>query len=328
MAEELISIIVPIYNIAEFLPKCIASIINQTYKNIEIILIDDGSTDDSGRICDEYQKKDARIIVKHEKNGGVSSARNRGLEIARGDYIGFIDGDDWAAPDMYEKLYQNIKGTGAELAFGTTCRVSKEPKTGNVIQVLEGRQILDAYINPKYFPHIEKAVCDKLFRRELIGETRFWEGKRSEDAHFTMVIMSKCTKCIFVQEACYYYLDKREGNFTTTIRYESYIADKVPILLEQLDILKSVGREDLANRQEAIFYSEIIRFYVLLSRNKGKPGNSDKILNYLKAFLCSDKNKVRRIYKEQHADWKYVCKTEIFMLMPGLYARCMKKRVR
>ena len=102
----LISIIVPIYNVELYLEKCIESIINQTYKNLEIILVDDGSTDSCGKICDEYAKKDNRIKVIHKINGGLSDARNKGMEIAKGKYIGFVDGDDYVASDMYETLYK------------------------------------------------------------------------------------------------------------------------------------------------------------------------------------------------------------------------------
>ena len=114
--KELISIIVPVYNVEQYLDDCLISIINQTYKNIEIILIDDGSTDKSGKICDEYAKKDSRIIVIHKENGGVSSARNAGLRIAKGAYIGFVDPDDWIAEDMYEVLYSNAKKYDADVS--------------------------------------------------------------------------------------------------------------------------------------------------------------------------------------------------------------------
>ena len=113
--NELISIIVPVYNVEQFLARCIDSIRAQTYRNIEILLIDDGSTDNSGRVCDEYAKQDGRIKVYHKPNGGVSSARNYGLDRATGKYIGFVDSDDFIAPDMYEYLIQLIKDTNAEI---------------------------------------------------------------------------------------------------------------------------------------------------------------------------------------------------------------------
>lgn len=109
MKDDLISVIVPVYNVEKYLHKCINSILNQTYKNLEIILIDDGSTDNSGKICDEYALKDNRIKVIHKENGGLSSARNAGLDICSGDYIGFVDSDDYIAEDMYEYLYVNLK---------------------------------------------------------------------------------------------------------------------------------------------------------------------------------------------------------------------------
>ena len=100
--DELISVILPVYNVQQYLEKCIESVVNQTYKNLEIILIDDGSTDMSGKICDEFAEKDGRIKVIHSKNGGVSAARNIGLDIATGEYIGFVDSDDWIESQMYE----------------------------------------------------------------------------------------------------------------------------------------------------------------------------------------------------------------------------------
>ena len=106
--NKLISIIIPVYNVEKYLEDCLNSVVNQTYKNLEIILIDDGSTDNSGKICDLYAKKDNRIVVIHKENAGVSSARNVGLKIAKGLYIGFVDPDDYIAEDMYEILYQNI----------------------------------------------------------------------------------------------------------------------------------------------------------------------------------------------------------------------------
>ena len=104
MSKPLISVIVPVYNVEQYLPKCIDSILAQTYENLEIILVEDGTKDSSGVICDEYAAKDARIRVIHKENGGLSSARNAGMEIARGEYFGFVDSDDWIEPEMYENL--------------------------------------------------------------------------------------------------------------------------------------------------------------------------------------------------------------------------------
>ena len=113
---SLISVIVPIYNVEKYLDRCVDSIINQTYKNLEIILVDDGSPDNCLAICDSWAEKDRRIKVIHKENGGVSSARNSALDIASGDYIGFVDSDDWIEPDMYEILIKNAKKYDADIS--------------------------------------------------------------------------------------------------------------------------------------------------------------------------------------------------------------------
>ena len=131
MAEPLISVIIPVYNVEKYLEKCINSVIGQTYKNIEIIIVDDGSTDKSGLICDFFAGKDTRIVVIHKVNGGLSSARNAGLDIAKGDYIGFVDSDDWIEPDMYECLLCNMLKENADKYCGkglaTVCKLVDIP---------------------------------------------------------------------------------------------------------------------------------------------------------------------------------------------------------
>ena len=112
----MISVIVPIYNVEKYVNKCVGSIVNQTYTNLEIILVDDGSPDRCPEICDEWAKKDSRIKVIHKKNGGLSDARNAGMKIASGDYIAFVDSDDWIAPEMYERLLMAIKNDNSDIA--------------------------------------------------------------------------------------------------------------------------------------------------------------------------------------------------------------------
>lgn len=115
MENPSISIIVPVYNIEEYLPRCIESILRQTYTNLQLVLVDDGSKDRSGALCDEYAKKDSRILVVHKENGGSSSARNRGIEVATGEYLGFVDSDDYVEPDMYGKMVTAILENGCNI---------------------------------------------------------------------------------------------------------------------------------------------------------------------------------------------------------------------
>jgi glycosyltransferase involved in cell wall biosynthesis len=126
--KDLISIVIPVYNTAKYLPRCIESIINQTYKNLEIIIVDDSSTDDSGKIADEYSKKDSRIIIIHQENRGISIARNKAIEVATGDFIGFVDSDDYIEIDMYELLLNTIKEYNADIVQCSYYRVGQDNK--------------------------------------------------------------------------------------------------------------------------------------------------------------------------------------------------------
>lgn len=173
--KELISIIVPVYNVEQYLDDCLISIINQTYKNLEIILIDDGSTDKSGKICDEYAKKDSRIIVIHKENGGVSSARNAGLRIAKGAYIGFVDPDDWIAEDMYEVLYSNAKKYDADVSVCKYKIVKNRRKDNlNAINLIKHNKTigLDAIKSMCYMLSSNKfydcGLCNKLYKKEVV----------------------------------------------------------------------------------------------------------------------------------------------------------------
>lgn len=173
MNEQLISIIVPIYNVELYLKKCLNSIVNQTYKNIEIILIDDGSTDKSGAICDSYANVDNRIIVIHKNNEGVSSARNAGLQIAKGEYIGFVDPDDWIAEDMYEVLYLNAKKYNADVSV---CKfkivnyrfLANLTKKSNDTIFLGLKESMYYMLSYKTGYHC--GPCNKLYKKEIIKE--------------------------------------------------------------------------------------------------------------------------------------------------------------
>ncbi|MBR1540013.1 MAG: glycosyltransferase [Clostridia bacterium] len=131
MEEELISIIVPVYKVEKYLDKCINSIVSQTYKNLEVILVDDGSPDSCGKMCDEWTQKDTRIKVIHKENGGLSDARNFGLDCAKGKYIQFVDSDDYIEKDMIEFLYKNLKENNADISICSNYMVDEE----NVINV-------------------------------------------------------------------------------------------------------------------------------------------------------------------------------------------------
>lgn len=203
--QNLISVIVPVYNVERYLGKCIDSIINQTHKDLDIILVDDGSTDRSGIICDEYKEKDMRIKVLHQKNAGPSVARNHGLEVARGSYIGFVDSDDYIAADMYENLYKSMK-TGIDIACCGTVNIRKRKtiiccKTDNE-RIFIAEDMIFELLKGDY---ISFSVCDKLFRKSVIGNCRFLQNRLCEDLPFTYQVMKKSKGVINIGKNGYFY---------------------------------------------------------------------------------------------------------------------------
>ena len=216
--NPLISVIVPVYRVEAFLPRCLDSICGQTYRNLEIILVDDGSPDNCGKICDEYGEKDPRIRVIHKENGGLSSARNAGLDAAAGEYIGFVDSDDWIAPEMYETLLRAIEKWDAQLAC---CgRYDVREKTGEEKIGLCPKKdecVSGVAFAGKIFRYdgCDSSACDKLYRRELLEGLRYPEGRVCEDMPVTYRLALKAERAALCPKPMYYYFH-RQGSITQT----------------------------------------------------------------------------------------------------------------
>lgn len=205
---DLISIIVPIYNTEKYLDRCVRSIVNQTYKNLEIILIDDGSTDNSSKMCDEWASKDSRIKVIHKNNGGLSDARNSGLDIATGNYIGFVDSDDWIDKDMYEYLLNLVKTYEADYSSVEMAIVKSEQETINqdspAVSLLNKDELFQSFFRVSR-KEIKYCVCDKLFRKECIVDILFLKGYYFEDIDYNFQILKKCKKAVYSNQKKYYW---------------------------------------------------------------------------------------------------------------------------
>ncbi len=212
--KPLISIIVPVYNVENYIRRCVDSLINQTYNNLEIILIDDGSPDNSGAICDEYKQRDSRVKIIHKENGGVSSARNVGLENASGEYIGFIDADDYIDTQMYEVLYRSLSDNDADMAMGI---YAQENSKGEFIPhyVGEKSEVLDRAQTIAQMLKQVKYTCslwDKLFSAKLIGDTRFDETiSHNEDLLFVYQLMKNSKKAVYTPKPMYYYCNNEQS---------------------------------------------------------------------------------------------------------------------
>lgn len=211
-----LSIIVPVYNVEKFLNKCLDSLVGQTMEDYEIILVDDGSKDASGRICDDYAERYPELVrVMHIDNGGQGRARNFGIETARGEYLGFVDSDDWVETDMYPKLCQRADETGADVVV---CDFMAEFDDGR-------REYMKACMQEHWLSSAGSS-CNKIFRKSRVGEVRFPGGLWYEDFYFSAMLLLKSSRTEFIEEPLYIY---RRGQESTMHNNNS---------AKNLDILK------------------------------------------------------------------------------------------
>lgn len=253
----MISIIVPIYNVEKYLRQCIDSILSQTYTNLEIILVDDGSKDKSGDICDYYKEKDARIKVIHKTNGGLSSARNAGLEIATGEYIGYVDSDDYIAPDMYECLLKALEQHPEAGVVSTGTLMFNDGKDNYKPMNEEWERDVDTFTKAEDYciknlsnkTHV--VVWNKLYRQEVTKDIKFLEGRNNEDARYefdlSKILIKKGLGFIETTGHGYYYRlrensissdTKKPVLIDTVLNLEDMIAETGPEEKKLLDFLQ------------------------------------------------------------------------------------------
>lgn len=328
MENSMISVIIPIYNVKEYLVNCLDSVKTQTYTKLEVLLIDDGSTDGSEDICERYAKEDSRFRVIHQANSGASAARNRGIEEAVGGYIAFLDSDDWLEPDAYETLYRLAEQENADVVYGLGERVYR--KELNIVpdgrvKVLEGEEILDTYMRDDIkYPYIQKALWDKLFKREIIGELRLPDSIiTGEDGVFNTKVFCRSQRVAFVSRIIYHYRDERPGNISSTKITDRIFIDRIPAMLEQIEDLKQVGRLDLARYKTLAFYRELQRLYYKTYRSSNP--RKEQIMKELYAFFKNRKKEVRESCHYEGASIGYRLKMESFFINPKIY--CMYAKI-
>lgn len=233
-----ISVIVPVYNVEAYLEKCLESLVNQTLKDIEIIIVNDGSTDGSKKIIDKYAKKYSNVIAITKENGGVSEARNLGLEKATGEYIGFIDSDDWVSEDMYEKMYQKAKSENFDIVACDTEAIFPDKKMYISSNIKE-----DNTSNKELMIDAYAVIWNKIYKRELIKDIKFKKGMNfCEDVEFLYMVYSKVKTVGVIKEPLHNYL-QREGSLT-------YVYDKkLYNLIEAMDdILEYYKKNKILNK--------------------------------------------------------------------------------
>ena len=210
MEQQKISVIVPVYKVESFLDRCVQSIVDQTYKNLEIILVDDGSPDNCPVLCDAWAEKDSRVKVVHKKNGGLSDARNAGMAMATGEFMGFVDSDDWIAPDMYQHLRDLLEADGSDIAACGVEMVWEDGTPSRMLTkagccVLNQEEAMRAIIEESW---LKQPVWYKLYKTAFIRDIPFPVGKYHEDVFWSYQAVAKAQKVSVSDKVCYYYAQR------------------------------------------------------------------------------------------------------------------------
>lgn len=285
MIKPEISIIVPVYKVEKYLNKCISSILSQTFKDFELILVDDGSPDKCGEICDEYAKKDKRILVIHSQNKGAANARNLGLNTARGKYIGFVDSDDFIDSKMYEKLYKIIITENSDIVFSKIIYFENENKLVNVEEAItEGKivdikkQLIAPIIGNRLDKYNDRRIGSNIFRclfkKEIIidNKIRLKEGLLyGEDTLFIIEYLNKCNTAYVINDYLYYYRNNPES---ITNRYKEGFFDSVELYFNYMDkFLELEGYIDDENIMKRLIASKVTYVYWVLINEMRKECN-------------------------------------------------------
>lgn len=323
MTTPLISVIVPVYRVEEYLERCVKSILSQTYENLEVILVDDGSPDQCPAICDACAEKDARVKVIHQENKGLSGARNAGIDAASGEYLAFVDSDDYVSPHFIEELYQLLQDTGCAIG---QCRFSYVKGDGLVEEsdsafcIYRGESLMEQLYGPE-----EKATCfvvawNKLYRAELFKETgiRYPEGRIHEDEATTYRLFHEAKKLAFLDRALYGYYTENGGSITSV-----FSAKRLQWLTaheERIAFFKKNGYEKLLPAAYRKLCDACITFYF---RCTEQVKDAEELKKELRKRL--------ETYRANGAAWiaalplKTLMGYELFSMSPGLYAKMLQK---
>lgn len=314
-----ISIIVPVYNVQDYLEFCIESILNQTFKNFELILVDDGSTDLSGKICDIYKEKDNRIKVIHKPNGGQSSARNAGIDVATGKYIGFVDSDDSIHPKMYEVLYNLIKKYKSDISGCNYKRTydisSKEHENLNLDEVIEMSNIES--IEKLYDKDLGVKLVvpwNKLYNKRLFDNIRYKVGRIHEDEFIAHRILYNCKKITYVDNELYYYL-QREGSIMSKKTYKR----KVDALLAQSDRMRFCNKIGLKSMSDNICKIYEYEFFNLYRQLLGEGSANKEFLNEIRRDFILN---LYILLRQKDINIKEKISCLIFAISPKVYRIC------
>jgi glycosyltransferase involved in cell wall biosynthesis len=311
-----ISVIIPVYNVEKYVRKSINSILEQTYKNYEIILIDDGSTDSSGKICDEYASKYECIKVFHQKNSGQSVARNRGIEEASGKYICFLDSDDWYSNNALEEFVNLVNNYNVDISIINVFNTTKEENqytAKNDIKVYEQTEALtQLFKNASVFG----TSCNKLYKKELFDNIKFPPNRFWEDMYISFDILMENTQVAFSKNACLYY--RHRQNSTTTSKFSKRNLDEYFALTHINESIKKTNYRFLLFKNNSRCLNYLMKTYIKL-------GESD-LLDREK-LMVDYKNKIFELFKSQpflRWSFKDIKRYFLFLISPKVFKLFVK----
>lgn len=322
--EDLISVVVPIYKVEKYLTKCVDSICSQTYKNLEIILVDDGSPDSCGDICEQYGKRDERIQVIHKENGGLSDARNAGLEAASGSYIIFIDSDDYIHAAMIETLYTLARNKKADIAVCGLKLIFDEEKGDVQADITKAQTVTIASEEERlqYFfgktQMIFTVAWNKLYKRELFQDIRYPKGKLHEDEFTTYKLMDKAERIAYTDAELYFYVQRKDSimgigfNMKRLSRLEAY-EERMNYYLK---------RGNMAFYAQVLFYYRL--FMLQYMDNIANTQEADMLI--LKPFKQIYDMQVKNNLKKCPFTLKEKMSYYLFCYLPGVYYRQYRKK--
>ncbi|MFD2214021.1 glycosyltransferase family 2 protein [Metabacillus endolithicus] len=319
----LISIIVPIYKVEKYLSNCIDSILDQTFTDFELILVNDGSPDNCGLLCDEYAKEDDRIRVIHKENGGLSSARNAGIDVARGEYFAFVDSDDFIHKKMYEILYNVAKREKSDIVLCDYILANEEESYNlteyvfyDEVQNFSNMQVLMQLYSSNGVKFV--VAWNKLYKKELFDGLRYEEGRIHEDEFIAHRILYKSSKVTFVPVNLYFYLQTHNSIIRSSFNVKKL--DAIYAQKERITFFKQIGQFDLRYKAEMVYVKTFFKNYY---RAKYDTSINNKNLRKLKRNFRST---IGTLLKNPFYNKKEKSVWLLFILSPYLFELYLKMR--
>ncbi len=307
MQTPLISVIVPVYKVEKYLHNCLDSIINQSYTNLEIILIDDGSPDNCGKICDEYAEKDFRVVVIHQKNSGVSHARNVGIDVAKGDYIGFVDSDDYIEPNFFELLITNALNHNADISY---CGIKLIQPDGKVedrfntgkSSLKKVEDIINGYFFNEEIKEHMYSQCNKVFKKEILEFLRYNENYAlGEDILFMFEAIGRCERIYSEDKTLYHYL--RRENSAMTSSFSDKRMDYIAAADNIVEICKEKYSYALSDAKHWAYIHKLVTCRQLICNPVYKKKYKNKFIELKKELRKGKKDNYNRLNKNRKLDY-------------------------